>query len=88
MRTTLTLDDALVRQLRQQAASRGQSFKQVVNDTLRAGLASAAQTPRRPYSCPSFSIGGVMPGIDLNTANQLAAGLEDAQVGPALTGGR
>ena len=45
MRTTLTIDDALLRQLRQKALDSGKPFKQVVNDTLRAGLVPA--TPAR-----------------------------------------
>ena len=40
MRTTLTIDDALLRQLRQKALDSGKPFKRVVNETLRAGLVS------------------------------------------------
>ena len=32
MRTTLSIDDALLRQLRQKALDSGRPFKQVVND--------------------------------------------------------
>jgi len=39
MRTTLTLDDQLLRQLRARAASSGKPFRQVVHEVLRAGLA-------------------------------------------------
>jgi hypothetical protein len=49
MRTTLTIDDALLRQLRQKALDSGRPFKQVVNDTLRAGLEHpVAPAPRQP----------------------------------------
>jgi len=34
MRTTLTIDDGLLRQLRQKALVSGKPFKQVVNETL------------------------------------------------------
>lgn len=77
MRTTLTIDDGLLKQLRQKALDSGRPFKQIVNDTLRAGLSQAAPRTGLPYRCPSFSVGGLAPGLDLTKANQLAAALED-----------
>jgi hypothetical protein len=74
MRTTLTIDDGL---LRQKALDSGKPFKQVVNETLRAGLHQPLQPPRESYRCPTFSIGALAPGIDLNKATLLAAQLED-----------
>jgi hypothetical protein len=88
MRTTLTIDDALLRQLRQKALDSGRPFKQVVNDTLRAGLQHPAAPQRQPYRCPSFSIGGLAPGVDLTKANQLAAVLEDELLIEKLRQGR
>lgn len=88
MRTTLTIDDALLRQLRQKALDSGKPFKQVVNDTLRAGLNQAASPRREPYRCPSFSIGALAPGVDLTKANQLAAALEDEALIEKLRQGR
>jgi hypothetical protein len=41
MRTTLVFDDALLRQLLQKALDSGKPFKQVVNETLQAGLRQA-----------------------------------------------
>jgi hypothetical protein len=88
MRTTLTIDDALLRQLRQRAVDSGKPFKQVVNDTLRAGLARPAARPREPYRCPTFSMGALAPGVDLTKANQLAAALEDEALLEKLRQGR
>ena len=88
MRTTLTIDDALLRQLRQKSLDSGKPFKQVVNDTLRAGLQQAALPKREPYRCPSFSIGALAPGVDLTKANQLAAALEDELLIDQLRQGR
>lgn len=88
MRTTLTIDDALLRQLRQRALDSGKPFKQVVNDTLRAGLAGGPTHQREPYHCPSFSIGALTPGVDLTKANQLAASLEDDLLIEQLRQGR
>lgn len=88
MRTTLTIDDALLRQLRQKALDTGKPFKQVVNDTLRAGLNQPASHRREPYRCPSFSIGALAPGVDLTKANRLAAALEDDHLIEKLRQGR
>jgi hypothetical protein len=85
MRTTITLEDGTARELKLKAFSSGKSFKQVVNETLRAGLASApaAGRPRRYRLRPS-SLGGVLPGFDLDKALALAAALEDAEIARKL----
>ncbi len=81
MRTTLTLDDDLAARLRQQAATLGVSFKEMVNRTLRAGL-SLEMAPRdapAPKTVPhSF---GFRPGVDLDKLNQLADELEAEAAG-------
>jgi len=88
MRTTLTIDDALLRQLRQRALDSGRPFKQVVNDTLRAGLSQSGLRADVPHRCPSFSIGDLAPGVDLTKANQLAGALEDDLLIEKLRQGR
>lgn len=77
MRTTLTLDDNLADALNRAARLTGRSFKAVVNDTLRRGLAqSGSGTPGlepfvvEPQSC------GWMPGIEPLRLNQLVDALE------------
>jgi len=77
MRTTLTLDDDLAEALNRTARLTGRSFKAVVNDTLRRGLAQSGSGTAglepfvvEPQSC------GWMPGIDPLRLNQLVDGLE------------
>jgi hypothetical protein len=54
-----------------------------------ANFIVAGQAPQRqPYRCPSFSIGGLAPGVDLTKANQLAAALEDELLIEKLRQGR
>ena len=88
VRTTLTIDDGLLRQLRQKALDSGKPFKQVVNDTLRAGLETPVAAARPRYVCPTFSTGPLAPGVDLTKANQLAAALEDEELIQTLQQGR
>ena len=59
MRTTITIDDDVAVELARIRGRCGDSFKKVVNDTLRAGLAhaAAARPPRRPYRTRPVSRG-------------------------------
>lgn len=81
MRTTLTLDNELARRLKQRALDSGRSFKEVVNEALRAGLEQAATGPaQRAYRLNPVSMGKAAPGFDLDKAMHLAARLEDEEL--------
>lgn len=85
MRTTLTLDEPVAKALKSAAQRTGKPFKQVVNETLRAGLvASHASAKARPYRVKPVSLGGVTPGIDLQKALRLADALEDQEIAREL----
>ena len=77
MRTTLTLDDDLFMALSERARATGRTFKEVVNEAVRRGLAPAAS---RPVVDP--------PVIDLGarimTADEAEAAGEDPGVGRFL----
>jgi plasmid stabilization system protein ParE len=75
VRTTVTLDPDVDAALRRIARERGVSFKEALNETLRAGLGARAQAPRRYRLRPRRL--GLRPGIDLDRALQLAAAMED-----------
>jgi plasmid stability protein len=82
MRTTITLDEDLAKDLQERARTSGRSFKEVLNETLRHGLitgASPASRPRRfrvrPKAC------GFRAGIDLTKLNQLVDELEIERAG-------
>ena len=77
MRTTLTLDPDVARALRLVAHQSRRSFKDVVNEAIRAGLAHAGTPRRRRYRLKPHSLGGVRPGFNLDKALQIAAALED-----------
>ncbi len=88
MRTTLTIDDGLLRQLRQKALDSGKTFKQVVNETLRAGLQQPVGAARHRYVCPTFSMGQPRWPVDLDKALALAAELEDQEIVTQLMQGQ
>lgn len=70
MRITVTLDDAIAETLREQARIQGSTFKQIVNETLRRGLATAGHEDRPVFRVKPLP-GGFLPGIDPLKLNQL-----------------
>lgn len=77
MRTTLTLDDDVARRLKEIARSSQRSFKEVVNDAIRRGLAVGAGplTDPDPFLVQPKAC-GFRSGIDPTKLNQLYDDLE------------
>ena len=73
MRTTVRLDDALLRQVKQEAARRNQTVTSMIETGLRLVLAQSKSAPRRgPVTLPVCRAGGgVLPGVDLNNSAAL-----------------
>jgi hypothetical protein len=84
MRTTLTLEERIARDLRNLAHRSGKTFKQVVNETLQAGLAAGGSPRPRRYRLKPVSLGGVLPGINLDRALALSDALEDEEIARKL----
>jgi hypothetical protein len=78
MRTTVTLDPDIASRLRDLARERRASFKATLNATLRAGL-DVQRVPAEAYQETVVDL-GVLPGIDLTKALQLASQLEDEAI--------
>lgn len=77
MRTTLTLDADIARELQAQVRKRNVTFKEVVNTALRAGLAmNIATHPQKPFRVLPHH-GGFRPGTDPHQMNRIADELED-----------
>ena len=77
MRTTVTLDEDVLRLLRDAMHRSRRSFKEALNSALRAGLGSRpvqAKTP--PFALKARPL-GLRPGIDPARFNQMADELED-----------
>lgn len=77
MRTTVRIDDDLLRTLKEQAHQQGVSLATLVNRALRRGVEALRQTgkPERPFREKTFSMGE--PKVDLSKALALAAAMED-----------
>jgi len=77
MRTTIMIDDDLTEKLQSLAHKQGESFRKVVNETLRRGL--SAQAPRaartKPFQVETFD-SPFRAGVDPLRLNQLVDELE------------
>jgi hypothetical protein len=84
MRTTLTIDDDLIRKLRENAHEKGVPFKEIVNQALKVGLVHLDKPKRiKPYKCKTFSL-GYPPSADLDHALNLADRLESEEIARKL----
>lgn len=76
MRTTLTLEPDVARQLEREMKRSGEGMKAVVNRALRVGLGMTD----KPVKPPAFRVRphdfAVRPGVDLDRMSQLADELE------------
>lgn len=75
MRTTITLDPDTEQIVRRRMRERGQSFKEAVNDLIRAGVAARAD---REFRTQTASMGESV--VNLDRALQVAADLEDDEL--------
>ena len=80
MRTTLTLDEDVAAKLRSLARRSGRAFRDVVNETLRLGLARRpSPAARTPFRVVARDLGAVQPGVRFDDV----AGLIEQMEGPA-----
>jgi hypothetical protein len=88
MRTTVRIDDDLLRDLKQRAKIEKTSLTEVVNQVIRNGLKprpAADRSPRR-FRQKTHSMGP--PLVDITKALALAAELEDEEIIRKLKQGR
>jgi len=73
VRTTVRLDEGLMRDAKRAAAEQGITLTQLISDALRERMARARRAaPRQPVELPiSRAGGGVMPGVDLDDSAAL-----------------
>ena len=76
MRTTVTLDDDTAAVVKRLMRERDLSFKQAVNDLIRAG--AAPNRPAQPVKLSASDMGE--PLVDLTYALRIAGQLEDAEL--------
>jgi len=80
MRTTLNIDEGLLADFKQIAASSHRSLSSVIQDALREALAARSRRGAcAPVDLPVFrGAGGVLPGVDLDSSAALLDLMDEA----------
>ncbi len=78
MRTTLNIDDNLLRHMKAEAQRAGISLTQLANQVLELGLQRLAPPAKESYELTTFSMGQASFAID--KALSLASDLEDDEI--------
>jgi hypothetical protein len=79
MRTTLTLDDDVAAKLKAESRRAGRPFRDVVNETLRRGLAQRRVAgPRQAFTITPRDLGHLKPGLSLDNVSELIEQIEGA----------
>ena len=77
MRTTLTLDNDVAAKLKTESRRAGRPFREIVNETLRRGLASRRATVRRQaFEVKARDLGGLKAGLSLDNIAELIEQVE------------
>jgi hypothetical protein len=77
VRTTLTLDDDVAAKLKAESRRVGRPFREIVNETLRRGLATKQVTaPRRSFKLTARDLGNLKPGLSLDNVAELIEHVE------------
>ncbi len=75
MRTTLSLDDDVAQLLAKEVRRSGDSFKEVVNRFLRAGLMASKRPARKPFVIKPWDL-GPPSGLNFDNVEDLLDTLE------------
>lgn len=82
MRTTVSIDDALLERAKRRAQQRGVTLGRYIEEALREHLSANPRTNER-VSLPVFSGGGLRAGIDPSSSRALYDALDEAGGGAA-----
>jgi hypothetical protein len=89
MRTTVRLDDALVKEAKVRAAEQGITFTQLIDESLRERLAARpAEIGGEPVELSAFGAGGLRPGVDLSDNRATRDLMDDELPGVGAEPGR
>lgn len=77
MRTTLTLDDDVAAKLKAECRRQGRPFREIVNETLRRGLAhQRTASGQRAFKIAARDLGELRPGLSLDNVAELIEQVE------------
>ena len=67
MRTTIRIDDHLLRKLKEQSARTGRPVGALIEDAVRVALLRSETKPQAVRPLPTHGGSGVLPGVDLTS---------------------
>ena len=70
MRTTIRLDDTLLRDAKSYAAAAGMTLTALIEESLRARMTQTGSEPRKRIRLLTSGDGGMHPGVDLDDVRQ------------------
>jgi hypothetical protein len=73
MRTTLNLDDRLVREVKTRAVNEGRTFTSLVEEALQKLITEHDAPKEERIELPTWAGGGLLPGVDLDDHEALKA---------------
>jgi plasmid stability protein len=83
MRTTINLDEQLLKEAKMLAAATGRSLTDIVEEALRERLARRREYQKRErVPLVTFGGGGIRPGVDLNDSAGLLEIMEQDDAAP------
>jgi hypothetical protein len=90
MRTTVRLDDRLIKEAKVRAAEQGITLTQLIDESLRERLAAR---PRRmtaeAFRLPTYGEGGIRPGVNLDDNRALRDLMDDeTELSPSRSAGK
>ena len=65
MRTTISIDDDVIRRAKLRATEEGKTLGQLVTEALRERIGRRPRSRRERYEPVTFGEGGALPGVDL-----------------------
>lgn len=82
-KTTLLIDEDLIYQAKKIALERRTTLTMVVEEALKASLYGGAKPPKRKkIKLPTYGMGGLLPGVDLENREQIEELLGDSGYAP------
>lgn len=77
MRTTIRMDEDLLRAAKAEAATSGRTLTAVIEDAVRESLARRGAAELPPVHLTTFHGDGLLPGVDLDSSAALLDVMED-----------
>jgi hypothetical protein len=77
MRTTVSIDDDVLRNAKQRAAAEGRTLGEFVTEALRERIARRPRRGRARFEPVTFGQGGTLPGVDLTNNAAVRDLMED-----------